>query len=237
MTKTVLYNGPVETALRVVTLIDAFSPRFLTLEEIRLLDHFVIHAGDAGAPRTLHPPVQGRGNAFTFRSPLLTAALESLERLEIVATDRNGSKTRYGRHGFLPCSAFLESAASPYLTALRETALWLKESTEAKGHDAFFGRLGERMRSLLEEPLEMPDSQKDRFRFLAASYACDIERVAGTEEGANILLDWTLGTGTGSDAPGFEYRTLEAVVEASKRERAMVMAHAKGLKEVMEKAA
>lgn len=230
-----LYNGPVETALRVLTLVEAFIPCPLSLEEIRLLDHFVVHAGDIGAPRTLHPPTKGRANAYTFRASLLSAALDALVNLEIVTPDRSGRRTRYGVEGATaPWTGVLTKAASPYLSALRDTGLWLKQKFDEEGHEAFFARLRQRIRKLLEEPLEPPATQEESFRFLAANYASDLERVAGTREGASILLEWAIGTGT--SAPGLEYTTLEAVMAAADKERASILRLQAGLKEVMEMA-
>jgi len=228
-----LYNGPVETALRVLTLIEAFNPDRLNLEEIRLLDHFVVFAGDAGAPINLHPPTRGRANAFTFRKSLLSPALEALVGLEIAAEDRTGPKTSYGLRESEAKSPLAETG-SDYLYALRETALWLKEASDREGRGAFFSRLRDRMRVLLQEPLEMPESQAERFSFLRANYESDCRRVEGTREGASVLLEWALETG--NSVPGLEYRTLEAVIEAANREIGSVQANLKGLKEVMETA-
>lgn len=116
-------NGPLETAIRVLTLLAEAYPRSLDLNQLVLLDHGLLHSGDLGGPPSLHPPVPIRSSELGVKRRQLTLGLEVLTRVDLAEMSAVASgihfKAAEGAHPFL---SLMETS---HARALAERASWV----------------------------------------------------------------------------------------------------------------
>ncbi|MBD7919903.1 threonine transporter [Cellulomonas sp. Sa3CUA2] len=116
-------NGPLEVAVRVLTLLAEAFPRSLGLNQLVLLDHGLLHSEDLGGPSSLHPPVPIRSSELGVKRGQLTLGLEVLTRVGLaeICVVRDGIDfiAAEGAHPFL---SLLET---PYARGLSERARWV----------------------------------------------------------------------------------------------------------------
>lgn len=115
-------NGPLETAVRVLTLLAEAYPDSLDLNQLVLLDHGLLHSEDLGGPASLHPPVPIRSSELGVKRHQLTLGLEVLTRVGLAEMGAVAGGVHFvaadGAHPFL---SLLET---PYARALAERARW-----------------------------------------------------------------------------------------------------------------
>ena len=116
-------NGPLETAIRALTLLAEAYPRSLDLNQLVLLDHGLLHSEDLGGPPSLHPPVPIRSSELGVKRHQLTLGLEVLTRVGLA----DMSATTDGIHftaaeGAYPFLSLLETS---HARALAERASWV----------------------------------------------------------------------------------------------------------------
>lgn len=116
-------NGPLETAIRVLTLLAEAYPSSLDLNQLVLLDHGLLHSEDLGGPTSLHPPVPIRSSELGVKRHQLTLGLEVLTRVGLAEMGALSGGIHFiaadGAHPFL---SLLET---PYARALAERASWV----------------------------------------------------------------------------------------------------------------
>ncbi|MGB3374284.1 MAG: ABC-three component system middle component 2 [Microbacterium sp.] len=116
-------NGPLETAIRVLTLLAEAYPSSLDLNQLVLLDHGLLHSEDLGGPASLHPPVPIRSSELGVKRHQLTLGLEVLTRVGLAEMGALSGGIHFtaadGAHPFL---SLLETG---YARALAERASWV----------------------------------------------------------------------------------------------------------------
>lgn len=116
-------NGPLETAIRALTLLVEAYPRSLDLNQLVLLDHGLLHSEDLGGPPSLHPPVPIRSSELGVKRHQLTLGLEVLTRVGLADMSATTSGIHFmaaeGAHPFL---SLLETS---HARALAERASWV----------------------------------------------------------------------------------------------------------------
>lgn len=116
-------NGPLETAVRALTLLAEAFPKSLDLNQLVLLDHGLLHSEDLGGPPSLRPPVPIRSSELGVKRHQLTLGLEVLTRVGLadMSAVANGIhfKAADGAHPFL---SLLETS---HARALAERARWV----------------------------------------------------------------------------------------------------------------
>lgn len=116
-------NGPLETAIRVLTLLAEAYPSSLDLNQLVLLDHGLLHSEDLGGPSSLHPPVPIRSSELGVKRHQLTLGLEVLARVGLADINASVGGIHFtaaeGAHPFL---SLLETS---YARALAERAGWV----------------------------------------------------------------------------------------------------------------
>jgi len=116
-------NGPLETAIRVLTLLAEAYPNSLDLNQLVLLDHGLLHSEDLGGPSSLHPPVPIRSSELGVKRYQLTLGLEVLTRVGLADMNASVGGIHFtaadGAHPFL---SLLETS---YAQALAERAGWV----------------------------------------------------------------------------------------------------------------
>src|SRR5262245_41381594 len=69
------FNTPLETGIRSIALLAAVYPRSFDLQRMVGLDHLVVHTGDVGGPKSLHPAVPFRSAELLVRRNLIERGL------------------------------------------------------------------------------------------------------------------------------------------------------------------
>ena len=116
-------NGPLETAIRVLTLLAEAYPSSLDLNQLVLLDHGLLHSEDLGGPSSLHPPVPIRSSELGVKRHQLTLGLEVLARVGLA--DMNASVGGIHFTAADGAQPFLNLLETSYARALAERAGWV----------------------------------------------------------------------------------------------------------------
>ncbi len=128
------FNGPVETGLRCLAILNEAFPAIYSLQKLVVFDYLAVHSDDApGGPEGLHPQTPNRSGELLVRRNTLREGLMLYQSRGLVerrfepggvyfaATDRSGG--------------FLDALDAAYVRALRNRADWVVESFGALGDD------------------------------------------------------------------------------------------------------
>ena len=133
------FNTAFETGIRSLAILVSAYPRSFDLPRLVVLDHLVVHTGDVGGPRSLHPALPMRSAALLVRRPVVERGL--LLMMSRGLTERtvglDGISYRAGEFS----ETFVQSLASPYILALRERAQWVSDELVGLDDDAFRHRI------------------------------------------------------------------------------------------------
>lgn len=132
--KTILFNGSIETAMRSLIILEAFYPCSLDLETISLLDYFVVHTADLGGPSSLHPAVSSRVGEYRVRRRTIQDSLQILIRRNLIVSTEADDGIRFISGDDSP--AFIKLLATKYNLVLSERAKWL--ALQAKNYENLF---------------------------------------------------------------------------------------------------
>jgi len=178
-----LYNGHVETGMRSLVILDACSPHAFTLDELRLLEHFVVFGEDIGAPTgNLHVPLPNRANAHSFRGPMVQKGLDLLIGLgrTIRSTGIDGDVFSVPEDSV----HLLDYVTVDYLLKMHGIALWMGGRIEQEGKQAFFTSLARRVAELSVASSGPPENPQEMYRQLDATYEADLMRMEGLLDAA-----------------------------------------------------
>jgi hypothetical protein len=119
----VTFNGPLEAGIRTVTILGAAHPRFYDLQRLVAFDYLLVHTGEVGGPKSLHPPAPLQSAELLVRRGVLEQALLLMMMRQLVTREVSaaGFLYRAGENAVL----FLDSMASAYLLELKRSAAWL----------------------------------------------------------------------------------------------------------------
>lgn len=119
------FNGPLEIAVRVLTVLTEAFPAPLDLNRLVLLDHGLLHSADLGGPESLHPPVPIRTGELGMKRERIQEGVEVLVRADLAHME----PTTQGIHFWASESAagFLRLLETEYAKAMTERAAWVVE--------------------------------------------------------------------------------------------------------------
>lgn len=132
---TPVFNGSVETGLRLLVLLEAFYPEKLDLEAPALLDYFVVHTADLGGPDSLHPALPERVGEYRVRRTLIQEALRMLLRVSLIEVVEAADGISFLSGDDTP--AFVRLLNSDYNRDLSDRASWLARRVHGDGAAAF----------------------------------------------------------------------------------------------------
>ncbi|MTB87210.1 threonine transporter [Aeromicrobium senzhongii] len=118
-------NGPIEMALRVIALLDAYEDVPLSREQLILLDHALIHSADYDGPPSLHPPLPARESELSVKRSQVNAALQLLVRAGLADIQSRGPEV--GVRAADGARPFLQLLETPYARRCGELARWTRE--------------------------------------------------------------------------------------------------------------
>ncbi|MGW1766114.1 ABC-three component system middle component 2 [Streptomyces sp. NPDC002073] len=115
-------NSPLEVGMRALVLLAESHPQPLDLAQLVALDYLVLHSGEFGGPRSLHPDLPAREGELGRKRELLEQGLLVLIRagLADIVSDEGGLMYAATETG----PTFVEVLEAPYVASLRERAEW-----------------------------------------------------------------------------------------------------------------
>lgn len=125
-TSTHLFNGPLETGVRAVVVLNAVFPLQLDLTDLTLLDHLVVHTADVDGPASLHPNLPQRTGEMLVRRRLIEQGINLMRRFQMISVQPLQEGIFY--QATEDASAFTELLRSEYAEQLKIRAKWLAEN-------------------------------------------------------------------------------------------------------------
>ena len=118
-------NGPLEVAVRVLTVLLEAFPAQLDLNRLVLLDHGLLHSADLGGPVSLHPPVPLRSGELGVKRERIQGGVEVLLRAGLA----HMAPTSEGIHFWASerAAGFVRLLETQNAHALVERAAWVVE--------------------------------------------------------------------------------------------------------------
>jgi hypothetical protein len=129
-----LFNGPLETGVRAVVVLNAVFPLQLDLSDLTLLDHLVVHTADVDGPVSLHPNLPQRTGEMLVRRRLIEQGIKLMRRFQMISVQPLQTGIFY--QATEDASAFAELLRSEYAVQLKIRAKWLAENVCILGREA-----------------------------------------------------------------------------------------------------
>ena len=132
---TLTFNGPLEAGIRAVAVLGAAFPRCFDVQRLTAFDYLLVRTQQLGGPADLHPVTPIRTPATEVRRKVVQDALHLMMTRDLVArrVDLDGIRFCAGE----AAAMFLDSLATPYLTALKMRAGWLVRHIADYSDDEF----------------------------------------------------------------------------------------------------
>ena len=125
--QSLVFNSPVESGLRSLTILTEAFPAFLDLQRIIFLDYLLVHSEDApGGPSSVHPGTPHRSGEVLVRRGLVERGLEFLVSRGLIGRRFDVNGITYGASEY--AAPFLDCLQAPYSTLLKERARWVLQT-------------------------------------------------------------------------------------------------------------
>ena len=123
------FNGPMETGLRALFVLDAISPQDRDLQRLVYYDYLLLHSGDvANGPASVHPPIPYRSGEILVRRQLISRGLELMFSKELVVKRMSTAGVTYAASDL--CRPFLDYLQTDYARLLRVSGRWIAQTFE-----------------------------------------------------------------------------------------------------------
>lgn len=118
-----LFNSPLEIGLRSAAILAEAYPEQLDIQQLVILDYFVVHSDDLPAgPPGLHPQTPHRGGELLVRREVIQDGLKLYASRNLVEQHYSPAGRRYSATE--STAALLDSLHASYAGRLRERAQW-----------------------------------------------------------------------------------------------------------------
>ena len=131
----ITFNGPLEAGVRGVALLGVAYPRAFDLHRLTALDYLLVRTSDLDGPDSLHPPTPIRSPDAEVRRRVVQQGLMLMMSRDLV--ERQPCPTGIDYIAGENAAAFLDSLRTPYLTKLKERAVWLVDYFSGQSDEAF----------------------------------------------------------------------------------------------------
>lgn len=136
------FNTPLETGVRLLTLLVEAFPLALSLDHLVMLDHVLVHTADFGGPPSVHP-------ASPYRAAEPYVRRELVHRSLVLFRSRSLLNEIPSEHGFVweadeIAAPFLETLNAAYHKKLRDRAHWTVKKYAGTPEIALASAMGER---------------------------------------------------------------------------------------------
>ena len=119
-------NSSLESAVRLLIILDAEYPTERNLDELIALDHVAAHTEDFQGPPSLHPALPLRSGDMGAAREAIRGGIEVLVHRGMAEIKLSADGIRFvASDGLHPVVAVLQS---PYLLALKERAEWVRST-------------------------------------------------------------------------------------------------------------
>lgn len=126
MTKLELINSPIESALRIIMLLNNFKEEQFSLDEIVKLDYYIIHIHDFNSTsESIHPAIPNRENELLTRRKLIIQSIQILESRALIKINYTKTGIRYTTNQL--AAKVVEYFETPYAIKLSENIRVLSE--------------------------------------------------------------------------------------------------------------
>lgn len=129
------FNGPVESGLRSLVLLDAAAPAGCDLGRLVIYDYLLVHSKDVlDGPESLHPATPHRSGEMLVRRKMIRSGLILMISRELLSVE-------FGKDGIMYVATklsrpFLEYLQSGYAKDMRERADWVVRTFGSYTDDA-----------------------------------------------------------------------------------------------------
>lgn len=122
------FNTPVETGTRVLVILSSTAPVALDINQLVLMDHWLLHSGDFGGPPSIHPNIPIRSGEFGLKRHDLAMGLEVMLRAGLIdaVAQSGGIYYRSNDSG----ASFLGLLEAPYARTLVARGTWIATQVE-----------------------------------------------------------------------------------------------------------
>ena len=132
---TAVFNSALEVGLRVIFILNEFSPKSLDLNKLITFDYLIIHSGDVeGGPASIHPPLPHRASQILVKREVMKNALILMQSKELLKTVFLPSGIEYRATELT--SLFVKKLDSTYAEQLRKSSNWLKSRFATMNEEA-----------------------------------------------------------------------------------------------------
>ncbi|MGW0755365.1 ABC-three component system middle component 2 [Streptomyces sp. NPDC002814] len=116
-------NSPIEVGMRILSLLNEFSPRALGISHLTYFDYCMLHSADFGGPESLHPKLPVGPGEFGIKRKLIEGGLQLMLRAGLIEVRAADTGIIYGATE--SASGFIEVLDSDYLDQLQQRASWV----------------------------------------------------------------------------------------------------------------
>lgn len=119
----ILFNGPLETGIRVTILLNAAYPNQFDIETLIVLNYLVVHTSVIGGPKSLHPNLPSQVGEILVGREKIETSLKAMCQLGLVELipEKEGLFYRSTDDAY----PFVNSLKSTYTKRLVERAEWV----------------------------------------------------------------------------------------------------------------
>jgi hypothetical protein len=122
-----LFNSPMESGLRSLTLLVAAYPNYYDLERLVIYDYLLVHSGDVdNGPKSIHPDTPHRSGEILIKRPVIESGLKNMIAKGLIEARYSTSGITYAATEV--SSPFLDSLQAGYTRKIIKIADWVFET-------------------------------------------------------------------------------------------------------------
>ncbi len=118
-------NGPLESGLRVLAVLNEMHPKRADVGRLVLLDHCVLHSADIGGPPSLHPELPIRAGELGIKRVAIEQGLDVMIRVGLITISAVDSGIEFAASD--TAGPFLGLLTAQYTKDLTLRAAWVAE--------------------------------------------------------------------------------------------------------------
>jgi len=123
MNKTHPFNSAIECGLRSLVLLECAFPLEYDLQRLVFYDYLLVHSGDAGGSKSIHPATPHRSGEVLVKRQMLEQGLLLMMSRDLIVRTYDTTGIVYSATD--RATPFLDSLQSEYVRLLKEYAVWV----------------------------------------------------------------------------------------------------------------
>lgn len=134
-----LLNSPLETGIRVLSVLAAAFPASLDVSRLVLLDHGLLYSALLGGPENLHPSLSSPAGELGIKRQQIEDGLQILIRSDLATIVPTQSGIQF--QATESASSFLSLLESEYASKLQQNAAWTVSHLDLVDEDSLRGQM------------------------------------------------------------------------------------------------